>query len=58
MHSMPTGLLVTVPTPLPTFTTVSVRFGTNAAVTVLAASIVTVQGSVPLHDTPPQPVKT
>ena len=54
---MPIGLLVTVPLPLPTLVTVRVRLGWKVAVTLLAASMVTVQGSVPLQPPPLQPVK-
>ena len=54
---IPVGLLVTVPLPLPCFTTTRVWFGTKVAVTLLAALIVTVQRSVPVQE-PVQPVNT
>jgi hypothetical protein len=54
---MPDGLLVTIPPPVPILLTVRVcMLRVNVATTVLAASIVTVQESVPLH-APLQPAK-
>ena len=47
---IPAGLLVTVPLPVPAFTTVSVDCGRlNVAVTTGACVILTVQEPVPLH---------
>ena len=52
----PAGALVTVPPPVPVFVTVSVGLSTNVAVTVFAASIVTVHVSaVPVHPPPVKP---
>ena len=45
------------PVPLPLLVTDSVRFGRKVAVTVLAPSIVTAHGSVPLQAPAVQPVK-
>ena len=51
--------LVTIPPPDPAFVTVSVWLvgSANAASTVVAASIVTMQGAVPLQPPPLQPLK-
>src|SRR5206468_4311239 len=58
-QSMPAGVLVTVPVPVPLGVTVRARTcGAKVAVTVVAAVTVTVQGSVPLHPPPLQPVNT
>jgi hypothetical protein len=47
---MPSGLLVTVPDPVPAFVTVSVYWSfVNVALTLLAASIVTLHVPVPEH---------
>ena len=46
---IPAGLLVTVPLPVPAFTTVSVNRGMNIAVTLRACVILTVHVLVPLH---------
>src|SRR2546427_11440739 len=54
---MPVGLLATVPAPVPFGVMVSVKVGVKLAVTVVAAESVTVQGSVPVHPAPVQPVK-
>ena len=54
---IPAGLLVITPAPLPILDTVKVCSGTKVAVTVLAAVMATVQGSVPVQ-APVQPVKT
>ena len=56
-QSTPAGVEVTVPAPVPLFATVSAKFcGVKLAVTVLTASIVTVQAAVPAQ-APLQPVK-
>jgi hypothetical protein len=56
-QSMPAGVLVTVPVPVPALVTVSVGLcSVNETVTLLAASIVTVQLPVPAQ-APLQPVK-
>src|SRR5207249_3856476 len=58
-QSIPAGVLVTVPVPVPLGVTVRAKpCGAKVAVTVVAAVTVTVQGSVPLHPPPLQPVKT
>ena len=54
---MPAGLLATVPTPIPLGVMVSTKIGVKLAVTVVAAESVTVQGPVPGHPAPLQPVK-
>src|SRR5207249_5454143 len=54
---MPVGLPVTVPAPAPSGVMVSVKVGVKFAVTVVAAETVTVQGPVPVHPAPVQPVK-
>src|SRR5439155_24421607 len=54
---MPVGLPVTVPAPAPSGVMVSVKVGVKLAVTVVAAETVTVQGPVPVHPAPLQPVK-
>jgi hypothetical protein len=57
-HAMPTGLLVTVPVPVPASVTASVKFVTvvlNVAVTVSAALIVTEQVLVPVQPAPLHP---
>ena len=56
-QSIPAGALVTVPAPVPTLETVSVKTGVKVAVTDVAAVRVTVQGPVPVQ-APLQPVKT
>src|SRR2546421_7151998 len=55
---MPVGVLVTVPAPAPAVVTVRTKVGVKVAVTIVAAVTVTVQGSVPVHPPPLQPVKT
>ena len=57
-QSMPEGVLVTVPTPVPAVVTVRTKLGVNVAVTTVAAVRVTVQGPVPVQAPPLQPVKT
>ena len=54
-QAIPAGVLVTVPLPDSAFLTVSQSPNTNVAVTVFAASIVTVHTPVPVH-APLQPV--
>src|SRR5207253_377890 len=55
-QSMPDGLLLTLPTPVPLRATVSTnRCSVNVALTLFAASIVTEHEPVPEH-VPPQPV--
>ena len=54
---MPVGLLATVPAPVPFGVMVSTKVGVKLAVTVVAAETVTVQGPVPGHPAPLQPVK-
>ena len=56
-QSMPAGVLVTIPAPVPALETVSAKTGVNVAVTVVAAVRVTVQGPMPVQ-VPLQPVKT
>jgi hypothetical protein len=54
---IPAGELVTVPLPVPAFTSVRAKLWVaNVAVTDLAASIVTLQEPLPVH-APLQPVK-
>jgi len=56
-QEMPAGALVTVPLPAPAFVTVSAKDDCmKVAVTEVAALIVTVQGPVPVHPAPLQPV--
>src|SRR5436309_2609295 len=55
---IPTGLLVTVPPPLPVLVTVRVYNCVKLAFTACAALIVTTQVPVPLHPAPLQPVNT
>src|SRR5438093_11251646 len=55
---IPTGLLVTVPLPLPAFVTVRAYNYVKLAFTACAASIVTKQIPVPLHPPPLQPLNT
>src|SRR6266511_1974950 len=55
-QSIPAGLLVTMPAPLPAFATVSVLSVSKVAVTSWSALIETVQVPVPVQ-APPQPVK-
>jgi len=55
---IPTGLLVTVPLPLPVFVTVRVYNCVKLAFTACAAFIVTKQLPVPLHPAPLQPLNT
>src|SRR3954466_227155 len=56
---MPTGVEVTVPVPAPALTTVSVCVvSVNVAVTFVASVTVVVQGPVPAHPAPDQPLKT
>jgi hypothetical protein len=57
-QSIPAGELVTVPDPLPDLTRESVTVGVNVAVTVLSASMGTVQVPGPEQPPPDQPVKT
>src|SRR5438445_4807164 len=52
---IPTGLLVTVPPPLPVLVTVRVYNCVNLAFTACAALVVTSQIPIPLHPAPPQP---
>src|SRR5882724_5561686 len=56
-QSMPAGLLVTVPAPVPALAIVSGKVGAKVAVTLVAAVSVTVQDAVPLQPPPLQPVK-
>src|SRR3954471_19140063 len=55
-HSRPLGSLAIRPLPLSSLPTLSEYWFAKVAVTFLTWSIVTTQGSVPLH-APPQPVK-
>lgn len=56
---IPDGLLVTAPEPVPAGTTDKVKLGSrsNSAVMVVLLPSVSVQGAVPLHPPPLQPVK-
>src|SRR5205823_10989505 len=57
--SMPAGMVGNVPVPVPLGVNGRGKAcGAKVAVTVVAAVTVTVQGSVPLHPPPLQPVKT
>src|SRR5204863_4903684 len=58
LQSMPAGVLVTVPAPVPALETVSVKTGVKVAVTAVAAVRVTVHVPVPAQVPPLQPVKT
>jgi len=58
-HTMPSGVLVTLPFPRPTRTTVRVTgVEVNVAVTVAADVSVTAHEPVPAHSAPDQPAKT
>src|SRR5882724_11840233 len=56
-QSMPAGLLVTAPAPVPALAIVRAKVGAKVAVTLVAAASVTVQEAVPVQPPPLQPVK-